>query len=256
MRLASAPLTRSWIIAAALAVVFSAAALRTQAVTITINEPRPLAAVLTQLEDRFGWAVTYEDPLYAHPSEMTDVTATVRRDGDLSKKVFVPRYGQFTFSYPASSGANPSRSEQDALLTALLDQYHRSGNDGVFGLARSGDVVHVVPTMAKDASGSLRPYRSILDRNISIPEGSRSALDMLAAIQSAVNAGGDPTVGLASAPTNLLVQTRVQGGATNESARSVLVRTLSATNRKLTWRLLCQPARSACLLNVHLVDHR
>jgi hypothetical protein len=79
---------------------------------------------------------------------------------------------------------------------------------------------------------------------------------MLAAIESAINAGGDPTLSLAGGLTNLLAQTRVQGGATNESARSVLMRTLAATNRRLAWRILCGPGQASCMLNLHLVDHR
>jgi hypothetical protein len=54
---------------------------------------------------------------------------------------------------------------------------------------------------------------------------------------------------------SLLDRTMVQSGAVDELARDVLVRTLAATNVKLSWTLLCT-ARTPreCAFNLHTVQ--
>src|SRR5437879_2804770 len=54
-------------------------------ITITVNDPRPLAAAITELELRHGWVITYEDPPYEYAADVRDVTGVVRKDSDLSK---------------------------------------------------------------------------------------------------------------------------------------------------------------------------
>jgi hypothetical protein len=44
--------------------------------TITVQDPRPVAKAIEELENRYGWQITCDDPPYNHYSDITDVTIT------------------------------------------------------------------------------------------------------------------------------------------------------------------------------------
>jgi hypothetical protein len=214
---------------------------------IAVSDPRPLAAVLEELEKRHGWRITYEDPLYLFAADIEDVTDAVSRSSDRSRRVLIPRGGAFTFSYPP-------RLEPEAVLEALLEAYRWSGHPGPFRLRRAGDVFHVVPVMARNAEGTLEPYRSLLDVRITLPEVERDVLGTIQAMLQEVSSVTGRQVGLGRVPINLFHHTRVMTGANDEPARAVLQQALDATARPLSWRLLCDPGPgSFCMLNVHTV---
>lgn len=217
-------------------------------VSISVDEGRPLAAVVRELERRFGWIITYEDPAYLFAPEIKDVRH-LRRDGkDLP--LLVPRGGPFTFSYTLPP-TSPTTSPQEALLGALLDQYHQTGYAGRFRLERTGPVYHIVPEMAKDESGVLRPYASILDTKISLPDEEVNGMELIESIVAAVHESGDARLRGSSA----LRGVRVRIAARDESVRSILVRMFASVAPRLSWRLLCGPARGSgtCSLNIHQV---
>jgi len=235
-----------------------------ETVTIHVSDARPLASAIKEIEDRYGWVITYEDPRYVDASDVEDVTWR-RKDLDFTKKVLAPRGGPFSFRYPVPAGVDAP--DASALLGKLLEEYHRTGYPGVFRLARTGSVFHIVPSASRNTLGQLEPWSSPLNARISIANNERTAFDMLEAIAAAVSRSGSVKVGVASAPLNLMMGVRVQGGARNERARSVLLRTLEAamqtleaTNQRLSWTLLCVPVGTwpepVCGLNVHFVGSR
>jgi hypothetical protein len=239
----------------ALAGAASGALQQDEMVTIHVSDPRPLASAIKELEDHNGWVITYEDPPYVYTLDSEDVTLSVRKDFDLTKKVLVPRGGPFVFRYPVHAGADAR--DAAALLGRLLEEYHLTGYPGVFRLIRTESVFHIVPSESSNALGQFEPRVSVLSASISIADREQTAFDMLKAITAAVSRPGFASVVVGTHPTNLLAQVRVQGGAKNEMARTVLLRTLEATNRRLSWNLLCDPGPApACALNVHFVGNR
>src|SRR2546426_6553565 len=52
----------------------------TKKANLSVQDPRPLAKAIEILEEKYGFVITYEDPRYTHPSEITDVTEKDRRD--------------------------------------------------------------------------------------------------------------------------------------------------------------------------------
>jgi len=44
--------------------------------TLIVRNSRPVAEAIHELEKRYGWQITYEDPPYSHYSDLTDVTDT------------------------------------------------------------------------------------------------------------------------------------------------------------------------------------
>jgi hypothetical protein len=122
-----------------------------ETVTIHVSDARPLASAIKELEDRYGWVITYEDPRYVDASDVEDVTWR-RKDLDFTKKVLAPRGGPFSFRYPVPAGVDAP--DASALLGKLLEEYHRTGYPGVFRLARTGSVFHIVPRRAGILLGS------------------------------------------------------------------------------------------------------
>lgn len=222
---------------------------------VTVNNGRPLATVITELEQRHGWVVTYEDPPYEFDGDIDDVTESVRRDFSPGAKsrVLVSRTKAFMFEY----GNGTEQVTPAGVLSALLEDYHRHfSNVSTFRLLQtSGDVFHVVPETSAGRDGNPLTRRPQLDTRISIEDGERDGLAMLKAITEAVSSsqGSETPIAPGMVPLNLLAQTKIYGGARNEVARDVLTRTLAATGARLSWKLFCQPGWNQCALNVNAV---
>jgi hypothetical protein len=231
-------------------------------VTITVDCggvcARPLAETVTALEKRYGWVITYEEPPYVHPSEISDVTHLVSKAYDPANpydptkaRVLIPKGGTFEFEFfaPLSHDANP----QELTLQSLLAQYRESGlPEGGFRVLRTGSVFHIVPGKVTNHRGVVVPHRSPLDTIISVPAGTRTAEGMIAEIVERV-AKSTGTKVLEGVYGNLLRQTRIEGGVSDEPARQALLRTLHAANRKFSWRLLYDPGSQVYVLSIHEV---
>jgi hypothetical protein len=239
----------------AAAAIASASAWQNQSVEINVNDPRPLAMV-EALERRYGWTVTYEDPAYLHASDLADLSYRVHKDDAPTKpRILGVRGGPFRFTYMIPSEA--AEPQQRTLLDALLEQHHLSGNPGIFRVLRTGTVFHVVPSMRKGPDGVLEARGSILDAKISVADGERTVFDMFEEIVVAVNRSSGVKVMTGIVPMNLFMQARVAGGAQNESARTVILRTLESTKWKFSWQLLHDPTPPGMYaLNVHVVPDR
>jgi hypothetical protein len=217
-----------------------------QTVDINVNSPRPLADAVEEIERRSGRVITYEDPFYVHTSDFDDVTLSVRRDGRTEPRVLGPRGGPFFFQYPAAASVDSS------LLNKLVDHYNLSGHPGVFRVIRTGNVYHVVPFERKNGAGVFEPHASLLDADISIPARDRTGLEMIREITETVSSRSVARVGVGAVPLNAMLGTHIQGGATAENARTVLLRTLDAIHSELSWQLFCDPGPTPeCALNVH-----
>jgi len=221
---------------------------------IDVEGPRPLADVIRELERRHGWVVTYEEVPYEYAGDLVDVARSVRKYGDLSIPVLVPKGGRLSFAYPEPL---PNGKNEEAVLQDLLRQYRASGLPGEFGLARSGEIFHVIPRTSRNALGVEEGRHSALDARISIPEGDRTVDEMLTAIELAIYTETGWAIAVGGPVWNLFLQSRLVAGADKESARSVLLRTLHATRRQVSWQLFCGPAGTAnplCAVNFNMVD--
>jgi hypothetical protein len=218
-----------------------------QGLAVTVDDPRPLAAVVANLEDKFGWIVTYEDPRFLHPQDSRDVTKEVRKTSRAGQApILVPRGGPFTFVEP--SEIRSSAAQQPEVLQALLDQYAASGYPGKFAVRRTDSVFHVVPTATRNAKGAQQASTSILDKRISQTAGNRTVMDAveILAAQTGLSVG--------RVPVSLFRHTQLTQTATNDTARNLLLGILKATDRPMSWRLLCAPGEAhPCVLNIRIV---
>lgn len=215
-------------------------------VTISVDDSRPLAQAVLELEIKSGWPITYEDPPYAHPSDVVDVT--VRRD---LGQALVPRGGRFefhTFLAPRSQ----KLADATPVIQSLLDTFNRSGYPGSFMSKKSGQIFHVVPVQIQNKDGRLIDLIPILDVPITLPEQERSGIKALQDITQAISKLTGTQIIVGTIPLNLFLP-RTRLAAANEPARDVIVRLVQSTNRKLSWQLLYDPGARLYALNLHIV---
>jgi len=157
-----------------------------------------------QLEARYGWIITYEDPPYENAADFDDVTLDVARDPKNFKgKVLVPRRRRFDFKYP-----NADQPQAEDVLAAVIRDYNMAGNNDAFRLLRTGKFFHVVPSVSDNNIGLPTNRQSRLDVRVTIPDAERSVLETLKVVVAQVRElTGVPMV-IGRVPTNLLLQRR------------------------------------------------
>ena len=224
---------------------------RAQPLELAVSDARPLAALIDQLETRYGWIITYEDPPYENAADLDDVTLDVAKDPKSFKgKVLVPRRRRFDFRYP-----NADQPQAEDVLAVLVRDYNMAGNNDGFRLLRTGKFFHVVPSVSDNKIGLPTNRQSRLDVRVTIPVVERSVLETLELVVAQVRELTGVPVMMGRVPVNLLLQKKLRTGAATEPARDVLVRALTSTGRDLSWRLNCDPGvTKICSFNVHFVN--
>jgi len=223
-------------------------------VSLTAEDPRPVAKAIGMLVARYGSVITYEDPPYVYAGDIQDVTNQVRKDLDKypsgkAPKVMIPRGGKLTFSLASTASAD---AVQD--LRPSLDRLVRMGREtgGHFRVLESGGAFHVIPTQVRNAEGNWADTASILDRPISIPTRDRTQFELLSDFCNAVTSAGhiEVKLGLAGS-TGIGADARYSFGANNEVARDVLMRVLATIplKTKTTWVLFYSVSDKAYYLS-------
>jgi hypothetical protein len=226
--------------------------------SLSVDDPRPVAEAVLNLESLYGWAITYEDPRYVHPGELSDVTARARRDLHAfpvgkAPKVIIPRGGTLSFNYPvnASSGVP----DDPAGVMQRLIESGAAADGSTFRLLQSGGYFHVVPAQVKDENGVLQEQASILDTVISVSQDG-DGREMLEAICNALGIVAGTKVVVGSIPEKLFHQEAAGPGVFNQAARDILTKTLAGTGVALSWRLLYDPGLKEYVLNIHPIPSR
>lgn len=218
--------------------------------TITVNDPRPLAEVLLQFQVAYGFAVTYEDPRFANPGDLVQVAPRA----PTGFRELIPRGGPLsaTFEPPAPDA---DQAQTAAIISSIIDAYHASGYPGRFRVVRGEHMLHVVPVsvLARDGTTAMTP--SILDARVSFPsQKGRNMFEGLRAMLVAVGTVTGQRINIGTVPTNLLMQSPMEEGATEVPAREFLERALHGTGRELSWRLLYSADEGFHALNIRIVN--
>ena len=230
--------------------------------SLSVNDARPVKLAAETLEKKYGWIITYEDPPYAHESELVDVTEKVRRDLDKFKpgqapKVFIPKGGDLTFEYDIEPDTKKP-ADSAAVVQQLLDTYAIAGNPGVFRLERDRQRLHIVVAASKNEDGVLVSRQSVLDTVITVPAQKRNGLELLDAICAAISDARGIRVVVGGAPLNRFYQHQTESGAKNQRARDFLTSELDRITgqAKWSWQLLYDPGMKTYFLNIHAVSTR
>jgi hypothetical protein len=248
---------------AVLLLVGVAASVGIPAATITVEGSRPVAKVVENLIEKYGYAITYEDPRYAYEEDLKDVAAQVRKDFDKyppgqAPKTIVPKGGALTVSYSTEDPAS--------ILNQVVQT--RTANGARFHVERTGDYFHIVPTERRDAEGRWEAHNSVLEIPISLVAHDRTEREMIQAICDAVSENSDVRIILGGkymvitgfAEEGAEPKRLYRMGADNEPARKVLLRALESvgkvTGERLTWLMYYDFGLRKYALNVIPIPDR
>jgi hypothetical protein len=200
---------------------------------LIVNDPRPVKVAAAELERRYGWLITYEDPPYQFVGELEDVS---KLPGTV---VMDLRHQRLELASPLPPAAdNPDRV---ALLNAVIAADANQVGHSRFTLRSSTFGMHLVPSAFRDANGVWSVTTSILDSPIDMPAGQVSVMTYMEEFRSALFQATGKEVTLATTPYRLLASRNISQAATRQPASEVLIRVLQSIDVPLTWRLLCSP---------------
>jgi hypothetical protein len=217
-------------------------------VNVAVDDGRPVALAVRLLIEKYGYQITYEDPPYVYDGDLKDRYVNGFKDR-------VPAGGALAINFAPSSAMTTS-DDMAGLLKKLLQAHAGSDQGGHFRVVQNGQVFHILPSEVKDNSGNWGPQTSILDVAISLPNKERTGMATLEDICSAVGAAAHANIIVGSIPPNVILPYRGVLSAENETARSVLLRALDGTNRKLTWIIMFDPSDKRYWLNIVWVPPR
>ena len=216
--------------------------------TLTVQDPRPVAKAIQELEKRYGWQITYEDPPYRHLSDMPDVTPSVQEGSSVApgtNGVLVPKAAILSFPLPATN------QEELSTVNALVRIYNESHRGFVFAVVQGASLLHIVPRQARGLSGNLEAVKPVLDAVITIAPKERTSYALLEEICKKISIATNTRVEMGTISANLLYRTKTSIGGSGKSARSILEQWILEMGGGLSWWLLCDPdAKWGCALNV------
>ena len=226
-------------------------------VNISVQGPRPMARAIEVLETRCGCVITYEDPRYVHASDLSEVTAQVRKDLNKFKpgeapRVFVPKNEELAIDYDESTNTKPPDGIAP-VVQLLIEKHAARGNAGRFRMEMSNQVIHVIPSGIRNERGELAAQNSILDSVISLPATDRSGIQTLEAICAALTQTNGVRVIVGAVPLNIFFRYHDREGGISNKARDVLVNLLKGAGNDLSWQLFYDPGLKMYALNIHRV---
>jgi hypothetical protein len=214
-----------------------------------VEQPRPVALAVRQVEKQLGYVVTYEDTVYRFPGDIVDVSKQIL--GRHPSKGPYPGMRGGTLKFRHSPRASTLAGQVGEVLQEIVDRSRRAGNIGDFQVESALNGYHVVPVQARNRQGVEEPYQSPLESRITIESRDESAAGMIRRLLDVVSQVSGQTVEEGLMPGRLNAM-RVTVDAQNDKARDVLWRALQSINPELSWQLLCGPD-GPCALNIHVI---
>jgi len=215
--------------------------------TITVQDPRPVAAAVLELDKRYGWRITYEDPPYVYYGDITEVTGInrqvpVQSQSELqaaqqpaSQRTLVPNGGSLTFTLPS---ADPG---ELGAVEALLKSYNESHRGFEFAVVHGAGLLHVVRRKARGLSGNLEPVKPVLDTVITIEPRERTSEALIEEVLKKVSIATNTNVGMGTISFNMLTRTKTSIGGSGRTARLILEQWMLERRSRFSWRLLYEP---------------
>jgi hypothetical protein len=214
---------------------------QTEPLTLFVSDPRPLAAAVLSLIDRYPISITYEDPRYRFSGDVQDVTGQVRKNLNAPNRVFVPRGGVLEARYEVDSGQLLSAADT---IQRIVETKNLNPVGGRFEVYQRGGVFHIVPIEARDSTGAWVRQQSILNAPVTLSTGELNGYELIEMVLKQVGeASGERILGMSAERfANSFFRYRGSIEATNEPARDVLVRALHSINPRFTWLLNYDPS--------------
>ncbi len=218
---------------------------------IIVDDPRPVAKAAEILSAKYGYVVTYEDPEYQYEGDVREVTQEVAKSASPKNRVLVPAGGALTIRNLKGLAHIDAAARGRAMVAAVIEaQGAEPSQGGTFRIAESRGMIHIIPQKVRDANGEWVSARPVLDTIITIPQRTRSGLEMLREICEALSKKTGETVVLGAISLNAFSRIQVTNGADNVPAREVLSILLGASAAKMSWQLFYAPDLQWHVLNI------
>jgi hypothetical protein len=214
-------------------------------VHIVVRDARPLAQVVTLLQEKYAWRINYEDPQYTSALDYTQL----KNDQGVRR---IPSGGDFTIDFPA--GYAPDAPPDEAkTLQLIVDAYNQTNNPGRFELRhKTPEQFDVLATAAHDSKGKISPQPAALDVSINLPSEQREFEATMNLICQKISEKAHVRVTLGVYPITLLTRPVTVGGK-EQSARDYALATADATGRRLCLGLLFDPESGTYVWNFHQI---
>jgi hypothetical protein len=232
---------------------------------VVITSYHPIRDAIEMFETRYERLVSFEDPIRAWHGEMQSLPT---KDG---KEFFAPSRHSFTLPAGLMSPDAPALTAQD--LTKVLEAYQEQNPIRPrYRVMESKLGFHIIPTEARDESGTLGPAENPLDALITVPKASRTASEHLQALCAAVSAKTGIPIEVWNLPIDAYYAANgyilpkfltpehrpymvFDWGASGVVARDALIDLLSGSASTLSWQLSCNPdlrhEGKSCLFGTH-----
>jgi len=234
----------------------------------SVHDGKPLLRICEQLEEKFHWRISYEDPPIYWQDELQQGVAPsgtpwlVLHPVSLSVDIAIrPNPGGLS-AQNALERILPTEPKRTAFKT-ILGAYHGNLNRDVYRVIESDDFIHIVPTAVRDENGTLRPFQPLLDTRITIPKGKYLLLTLVSQIIAQVSNKTGMRVFEGTIPMNLFTQMQMTEEANDEAARDVLERVFNKVDEqppaqnlppfRLTWYLGFSHNGQNYFMNIHAV---
>lgn len=195
----------------------------------------PILGAVEALRQKYNLAITYEDPVYACPCDLVDVSNIRKTPGP---SLILPKREHIHFEFTEIDG-KPQEDTTTLIRRLLAEQAAQGGS--VFEVRErampSGTEWNVVPVRARDRSGSLVSQPDILGAPIFIPRARSTELQFLMEMLQQLRTETGYRVDLGSVQTRIDLGT-AELGAENIPARDVLANLLGT---RMVWDLNYDP---------------
>jgi hypothetical protein len=251
-----------------------------ESVLVSVHSGRALWQAAEKIGIQFGIPISYEDGAWEYSGDLMksgDMPAPAR----FSRPDFIfPAFGDLEFRFQVDSQTQSPIDPAEKVLEDLLMAYKLQKNPGEFRIIQIGDGYSIVPNRIADHSGSLVAHRSPLDLKISLPEEERTVATAINVVLDRIREqtgqniviGGDGLGILGGGVGPVLEPGKpqpprfmVRVGATNETARDVIYRTLKEMHvsefypkmeiPRAFWSLIYDPQSKVYVLNIQAVQH-
>jgi hypothetical protein len=185
--------------------------------SILVDNVRPVHAVARELESRYGWRITYEDPAYTDADyQNTLLEGSVQEHGIL--KQITPH------SQPIRFTVNIGTDVQEAKRLAIyqiLAQHKSINNVSLFEVLHNADYSHIVPLSS--GPGALVHYRSILDVPVNVSVMDLTVGEIVNLVLRQVSVQKRIPIVIGAIPLPMFMNERISLDARNRCATDVLV---------------------------------
>ncbi len=142
-------------------------------VTLRAEAWDPVLNIGRTLADRYGISVSVEAPKWAFPGDTEDVAVADPAFSEQHNNIHYDVMKRHAIEVRFSTSGNKHPDDVASLLGQLADAANREMPYGYRFDVRGGDYA-LVPTRTRNSNGGLEDVLPLLDRNVTIPLGTRS----------------------------------------------------------------------------------